>query len=148
MPIGEGRFLRGHKIVRKENLYESGASSNGVPGMLFHIREPQLGCNLMFAEGKVLPSNVDYFEKWYWQLPIHKMFLEGKESGIHFLAPDNLQPDFPCVYLDWNVDCEISEDNKEDEDKECSRNKKVKWDTDRYDYLDEDTGDDYPERRT
>jgi hypothetical protein len=64
MPNGEGRFLRGHKIVRKKNLYESGALSNGVLGMLFHIWEPQLGCNLMFAEGKVLPSNVDYFEKW------------------------------------------------------------------------------------
>jgi hypothetical protein len=76
------------------------------------------------------------------------MFLEGKESEIHYLAPDNLQPDFPFVYLDWNVACEISKDNNEDEDKECSRNKKVKWDTDRYDYLDEDTGDDYPERRT
>ena len=148
MPIGEGRFLRGHKIVRKENLYESGALSNGVPVMLFHIREPQLGCNLMFAEGKVLPSNVNYFEKWYRRLPIHKMFLEGKESEIHYLAPDNLQPDFPFVYLDWNVDCEISEDNNEDEDEECSRNKKVKWDTDRYNYLDEDTGDDYLERRT
>ncbi len=148
MPVGEGRFLRGHKIVRKENLYESGASSNGVPGMLFHILEPQLGCNLMFAEGKVLPSNFDYFEKWYRRLPIHKMFLEGKESEIHYLAPDNLQPGFPFVYLDWNVDCEISEDNNEDEDEECSRNKKVKWDTDRYNYLDEDTRDDYPERRT
>jgi hypothetical protein len=48
MPIGEGRFLRGHKIVRKENLYESGASNKGVPGMLIPIREPLLGCNLNF----------------------------------------------------------------------------------------------------
>jgi hypothetical protein len=76
------------------------------------------------------------------------MFLEGKESEIHYLAPDNLQPDFPFVYLDWNVDCEISKDNNEDKDEECSRNEKVEWDTDRYNYLDEDTGDDYPERKT
>jgi hypothetical protein len=129
MPIGEGRFLRGHTIVRKENLYESGASINGVLGMLFPIQEPLLGCNLNFAEGKVLPSNVGYFEKWYRQLPIHKMFLESKENEIHYLAPDNLQPDFPFVYLDWNVDCEISEDNYKD--KEYGRNEKVKWDTDR-----------------
>jgi hypothetical protein len=114
--------------------------------MLFPIREPLLGCNLNVAEGKVLPSNVGYFEKWYRQLPIHKMILEGKESEIHYLALNNLQPDFPFVYLDWNVDCEISEDNYED--KKYDRNQKVKWDTDRYDHLEEDTKDDYPEWKT
>jgi hypothetical protein len=146
MPIGKGRFLRGHKIVRMENLYESGALNNGVLGLLFPIWEPMLGCNLNFAEGKVLPSNIGYFEKWYRQLPIHKMFLEGKESEIHYLALDNLQPDLPFVYLDWNVDCEISEDNYEAE--EYGRNEKFKWDTDRYDHFEEDTKDDYPERKT
>ena len=40
MPIGEGRLLRGYKIVRTDNLYVSGTLSNGVPGMLFHIWEP------------------------------------------------------------------------------------------------------------
>lgn len=141
----EGRFLRGHEIVRKDNLYVSGASSNGVPGVLFPIREPLLGCTLMFANGNVLPSNINYFEQWYRRLPIHKMFLEGKESKIHYLAPDNVQPDFPFVYLDWNVDCEISEDiNEEEEEEEYSINEKVKWDADRYDHVDEDSGDDYP----
>ena len=38
------------------------------------------------------------------------------------------------------------EENDEDEDQECCRNEKVKWDTDEYDYLDEDTGDDYAEK--
>ena len=65
MPIGEGRLLRGHKIVRMDNLYVSGTLSNGVPGMLFSIRVRLLGRNIMFAEGKVLPSTADYFEKWY-----------------------------------------------------------------------------------
>ncbi len=26
------------------------------------------------------------------------------ETEIRYIAPDNLQPDFPFVYLDWNVD--------------------------------------------
>ena len=141
MPIGEGRFLRGHEIVRKDNLYVSGvASSNVVPGVQIPIREPLLGCNLMFADGNLLPSNIDYFEQWYRRLPIHNIFLEGKESEIHYLAPDNVQPDFPFVYLDWNVDCEICHDNnEEEEEEECSINEKVKWDADRYDHVDEDS---------
>jgi hypothetical protein len=76
--------------------------------VLFPIREPLLGRNLMFAEGKVLPSTVNYFEKWYRRLPIHKMFLEGKESEIYYLARDTVQPNFSFVYLDWKVDCEAS----------------------------------------
>ena len=79
--------------------------------MLFSIRVRLLGRNIMFAEGKVLPSTADYFEKWYRQLPIHRMFLEGKESEIHYLAPDAVQPDFPFVYLDWKVDCKASSDD-------------------------------------
>jgi hypothetical protein len=43
MPSGEGRFLRWHEIMRKANLYESGASDNGLPGVLFPIREPLFG---------------------------------------------------------------------------------------------------------
>ncbi len=42
---------------------------------------------------------------------IHKMLLEGKESEIHFLTPDAVQPNFPFVYLDWKVDCEASSDD-------------------------------------
>jgi len=74
------------------------------------------------------------------------MFLEGKESEIHYLPPDNVQPDFPFVYLDWNVNCEFSEDNNEDKDKENSRDEKVTWDRDRYDYL-EDNDDGYHARK-
>jgi hypothetical protein len=61
------------------------------------------------------------------------------------LAPDNIQPDFPFVNLDWNADCELSKDNNKD--KENSRDKKVTWDRDRYDYL-EDKNDGYPARKT
>ncbi len=32
------------------------------------------------------------------------------------MAPDNEQPDFPCVYVDWNVDCELSEEDNNEED--------------------------------
>ena len=39
------------------------------------------------------------------------MFLEGKESEIHYLAPDAVQPHFPFVNLDWKVDCKASSDD-------------------------------------
>ena len=58
------------------------------------------GCNVCFANGKILPMNSDSYDTWYRSLPIHKMFLDEKESEIHYLAPDDLQPDFPFVYLD------------------------------------------------
>jgi hypothetical protein len=50
--------------------------------------------------------------------------LIGKESEIHYLAPDNLQPDFPFVYLDWNVDYESSDD---DRDKFWHSNAHIFW---------------------
>jgi hypothetical protein len=81
---------------------------------LVPIRDPLQGCSLAFAEGGLLPQKSDNFDAWYKRLPIHKRFLQGKESEIHYLAPDNEQPDFPFVYVDWNVDCELSEeDNNE-----------------------------------
>ncbi len=54
----------------------------------------------MFAEGKVLPEKSYNFDVWYRSLPIHKVSLNEKESEIHYLAPDNKQPDFPFVYVD------------------------------------------------
>ena len=33
---------------------------------------------------------------------------------IHYIAPDNLQPDFPFEYVDWNVDCESSDDDRDE----------------------------------
>ncbi len=121
MPIGKGRFLYEHAILRKKNLYKTSASKSNDKGttgeILVPIRDPLRGCSLAFADGEVLPQNSDNFEVWYRRLPIHKMYLQGKESEIHYLAPDNEQPDFPFVYIDWNVDCEFSEedDNEEDE---------------------------------
>jgi hypothetical protein len=52
------------------------------------------------------------------------MFLQRKESEIHYLALDNEQPDFPFVNVDWNVDCELSEeeDNEEDEKNTITKN--------------------------
>ena len=68
--------------------------------MLVPIWDPLWGCNIRFTNGKILPMNSDNYDTWYRSLPIHKMFLDRKESEIHYLAPDNLQPDFPFVYLD------------------------------------------------
>ena len=61
------------------------------------------------------------------------MFLQGKERDVHYLAPDNEQPDFPFVYVDWNVDC-----GKEDEETRISSN--VNRDRDRCDYVDYQKG--------
>jgi hypothetical protein len=120
-----------HTILRKENLYE-----RLTGGVMVPIKDPLRQCNLEFANGKVLPMNGDNFEVWYRRLPIHKMFLQGKESEIHYLAPDNEQPDFPFVYVDWNVDCEFSEEEYYKEDEETRISKNVNWDRDRCDYVD------------
>jgi hypothetical protein len=132
MPVGEGRFLYEHTILRKENLYETCTG-----GVLVPIRDPLRECNLVFADGEVLPRNSDNFEVWYRRLPIHKLFLQGKESEIHYLAPDNEQPDFPFVYIDWNVDCEFSEEDDCEEDEENTMiTNNVTWDRDRWHYVD------------
>jgi hypothetical protein len=70
----------------------------------------------VFAEGKVLSEKSDNFDVWYRNLPIHKMFVDGKEKEIHHLALDNKQPDFPFVYVYWNVDCELSEEDDDEKD--------------------------------
>jgi hypothetical protein len=127
MPIGGGRFLFQRQIVRKADLYEvCTVPNNSKTGTMVPIREPLLGCNLMFADGKTLPMISDFFDAWYRSLPIHKTFLDGMETEIRYLAPDNLQPDFPFVYLDWNVDCGSSSDDDEDD----------RWCSDIFDYSD------------
>jgi hypothetical protein len=83
--------------------------------MMVPDREPLLGCNLIFADGKMLPINPDKYFSWYRSLPIHKTFLDGMETEINYLAPDNLQPDFPFVYVDWKADYESSSDQDEDD---------------------------------
>ncbi len=104
--------------------------------ILVPIRDPLWGCSLAFAEGGILPQKSDNFDAWYKRLPIHKRFLQGKESEIHYLAPDNEQPDFPFVYVDWNVDCELSEEDANEEDEKNTITKNVTWDRDRCDYMD------------
>jgi len=128
MPIGSGKFLFQRQIIRKADLYEvCTLPNNSKTGLLVPIREPLLGCNLVFADGKILPMNSDRFDAWYRSLPIHKSFLVGKETDIHYLAPDNLQPDLPFVYVDWKADCESSSDEDGDEDR---------WRRDAFDYFD------------
>ncbi len=64
MPIGDGRFLYEHAIVRKANSYENMSTRNGTSTgktgeVLVPIREPMLGRRLAFADGKILPENND-----------------------------------------------------------------------------------------
>ena len=116
MPIGGGRFLYQRQILRKPDLYEVCTIPNNInTGRMVPIREPLLGCHIIFADGKTLPINSDKFDSWYRSLPIHKSFLEGMENEINYLAPDNLHPDFPFIYVDWNADCGSSSDEDEDE---------------------------------
>ena len=116
MPIGGGRFLYQCQIIRKTDLYEvCTLPNNCLTGTMVPIREPLLGCNLIFADCKFLPMNSDKFDAWYRSLPIHKSFLQGMESEIRSLAPDNLQPDYPFVYVDWSADGESSSDDGGDD---------------------------------
>ena len=80
-------------------------STNSKTSMLGQKSEAMLGGHLPFADGKILPLNIDGFDWWYRSLPIHKLFLEGGDREINYLAPDQLQPDYPFVHLNWNVDC-------------------------------------------
>ena len=132
MPIGEGRLLFEHTILRKENLYERLAGGVTVP-----IKDPLIQRNLLFANGNVLPINIANFEVWYRRLPIHKIFLQGMESEIHYLAPDNKQPDFPFVYVGWKFDCEFSDGEDCDYDEETRISPNVTWDRDRCDSVDD-----------
>ncbi len=53
MPIGNGRFLHEHAILRKENLYKTSSSKlngNRMTGdILVQIRDPLGGCSLTFG---------------------------------------------------------------------------------------------------
>jgi hypothetical protein len=62
------------------------------------------------------------------------MFLEGREREIHYLATDNIQPDYPFVYLTWNVDCHLGGEIYRNEDEP---NDKEKWNRDKYNFLGE-----------
>jgi hypothetical protein len=53
-----------------------------------------------------------------------------------YLAPDKEQTDFPFVYVGWNVDCELSEDDVNEEDEKNTITKIITWDRDRWDYMD------------
>ena len=104
------------------------------------IKDALRQCHIQFADGKFPPVNTEDFEVWYRRLPIHKMFLQGKESEIHYITPDNEQPDFPFVYLDWNIDCELSEKEDHDEDDETRISSNVNWDRDVSDHVDYQKG--------
>jgi hypothetical protein len=111
MPIGEGRFLHKHTIWRKE-----------IGGNMERIKDALRQCHIQFADGKFPPVNTEDFEVWYRRLPIHKMFLQGKESEIHYITPDN--------------DCELSEKEDHDEDDETRISSNVNWDRDVSDHVD------------
>jgi hypothetical protein len=88
MPIGDERFLYEHAIVRKKDLYKTTSSNSTINSKTGYIRvpimDPLQGCSLVFAEGKVLLVKSDNVDVWYRSLPIHKAFLNGKESEIHY----------------------------------------------------------------
>ncbi len=52
------------------------------------------------------------------------------------MVPDNEQPDLPFVYVDWNVDCELSEKDNNEKDEKNTITKNIMWDRDRWDYMD------------
>ncbi len=83
MPIGKGRFLYEHAILRKENFYETSASKSNDKGtagdILVPIRDPLRGCSLAFADGEVLPQISDNFEVWYRNCPSTKCFSKEKK---------------------------------------------------------------------
>ena len=47
---------------------------------------------------------------------------------------------FPLVYVDWNIDCEVSEKEDYEEDYETSISSNVHWDWDVSDHVDYEKG--------
>ncbi len=63
MPIGKGRFLVGHEILRKGDLYMTSTTSR--TSTLVQNSEPVLGEHIPFADGKIMSINIDGFDNWY-----------------------------------------------------------------------------------
>ncbi len=52
------------------------------------------------------------------------------------MALDNEQSDFSFVYVNWNVACELSEEDNNEEDEKNTITKNIMWDRDRCVYMD------------
>ena len=50
------------------------------------------------------------------------------------MARENEQPDYPFVYVGWNVDCELSEEDKDSGQDNEKITENVSWDRDRCDH--------------
>ncbi len=112
--------------IQKKNPTGIFGIESGI-GIPLTMGVPEIGTKNRNSQprGEVLPQKSDNFDAWYRRLLIHKMFLQGKESEIHYLAPDNEQPDFQFVYVDWNVDCELSEEENNEEDEKNTITKNI-----------------------
>ena len=53
---------------------------------------------------------------------------------FHYLAPENEQPDYPFVYVGWNVDCELSEEDEDSGQDNEKITENMSWDRDRCDH--------------
>ena len=50
------------------------------------------------------------------------------------MAPEHEQPDYPFVYVGWNVDCELSEEDEDSGQDNEKITENVSWDRDRCDH--------------
>ncbi len=50
------------------------------------------------------------------------------------MAPENEQPDYPFVYVGWNVDCELSEEDEDSEQDDEKIAENISWYRDRCDH--------------
>ena len=45
-----------------------------------------------------------------------------------------IQPDYPFVYVDWNVDCELSDRDEDSDQSDEKHTGNISWDRDRCDH--------------
>ena len=50
------------------------------------------------------------------------------------MARENEQPDYPFVYVGWNVDCELNEEDEDNEQDNEKITENMSWDRDRCDH--------------
>ena len=50
------------------------------------------------------------------------------------MARENEQPDYPFVYVGWNVDCELSEEDEDSGQDNEKITENMSWDRDRCDH--------------
>jgi hypothetical protein len=114
MPIGGGLFFSCGRVYKKSDFYEWNDEFERT--MRVNPTCPLYWISPVFAFNDELPSSERKYERWYGGLPIHHEFIkESEKANIKLTSlPDNKQPDYPFLYIDWYHDDSSSDSETSD----------------------------------